>query len=497
MSEVLRKAREYEEKHRKEPPAEIRPKFHFTAPVGWLNDPNGFSWYQDRYHLFYQYHPYGTKWGSVHWGHAVSSDLIQWEHVPAAMAPGDDYDRDGCFSGSAITMKDGSHLLMYTGFVYDESDPKHRGIQTQNIAIGDGSNYRKCTSNPVLSVDDIPGGGDPYDFRDPKVWMDHDGILNAVIASGEEMSGARIIVFRSNDGVHWKYSHVLLENRYRFGRMWECPDYFPLDDAEVILVNAMDMEETSPEFHSGNNGLYFLGRTDPDSKRFLESSVHTLDHGMDFYAGQTMLAPDGRRILIGWMQNPGTASEHETVHSYFGQMSIPRELHIEKGRLLQMPIRELESYRTCAVEHRNVTLCSEKKKLDGVSGRILDMELIIRCRDSKRPFNHFEMRFAQHGDRFAALTFSPVSRSLRVSRPFSPETSMKLNERETVLPKWDGMLQIRMILDEGSAELFLNGGETVFSMTLETDPKADNITFVSDGDLILDVKTYKLDSTLR
>ena len=149
------------------------------------------------------------------------------------------------------------------------------------------------------------------------------------------------------------------------------------------------------------------------------------------------------------------------------------------------------------MEHRNVTLCSEKKKLDGVSGRILDMELIIRCRDSKRPFNHFEMRFAQHRDRFAALTFSPVSRSLRVSRPFSPETSMKLNERETVLPKWDGMLQIRMILDEGSAELFLNGGETVFSMTLETDPKADNITFVSDGDLILDVKTYKLDSTLR
>ena len=497
MSEVLRKAREYEEKHRKEPPAEIRPKFHFTAPVGWLNDPNGFSWYQDRYHLFYQYHPYGTKWGSVHWGHAVSSDLIQWEHVPAAMAPEDDYDRDGCFSGSAITMKDGSHLLMYTGFVYDESDPKHRGIQTQNIAIGDGSNYRKCTSNPVLSVDDIPGGGDPYDFRDPKVWMDHDGILNAVIASGEEMSGARIIVFRSNDGVHWKYSHVLLENRYRFGRMWECPDYFPLDDAEVILVNAMDMEEASPEFHSGNNGLYFLGRTDPDSKRFLESSVHTLDHGMDFYAGQTMLAPDGRRILIGWMQNPGTAAEHQSDRSYFGQMSIPRELRIINGKLIQQPVREIEQYRRDPVEYRNVLIQSESIQLDGISGRVLDMELSVRSADPCSEYERFEIRFAQNSDRYAQFTFFPKTMTACISRLHCSSGHDSLPQRQTELFGWNGTLNLRMILDTDSAEIFINDGETVFSMTLQTASEANEITFISDGNLVLDVTTYKLDSTLH
>ena len=224
MNDSLRKARQYEAGPVRSPVFEPRPRLHFTAPVGWLNDPNGFSWYRGQYHLFYQYYPYGTHWGPVHWGHAVSSDLLQWTYLPAALAPGEEYDRDGCFSGSALEMKDGTHLLMYTGYVYDESDSKHRGIQTQNIALGDGREYEKYSGNPVILNADIPDGGDPYDFRDPKVWREQDGTLYAVIASGREDLGARILVFQSQNGLKWSFSHVLTENRLRFGKMWECPD---------------------------------------------------------------------------------------------------------------------------------------------------------------------------------------------------------------------------------------------------------------------------------
>ena len=115
ISKNLQKARNYEETMEKEIKKQDRPSFHLSSRVGWMNDPNGFSYYKGRYHLFYQYHPYDTHWGPMHWGHAVSKDLLHWEHLPAALAPDEEADKDGCFSGSAIEMEDGRHLIIYTG----------------------------------------------------------------------------------------------------------------------------------------------------------------------------------------------------------------------------------------------------------------------------------------------------------------------------------------------------------------------------------------------
>ena len=115
VSPILQKARKYEETFEKNIKKEERPDFHLTPRIGWMNDPNGFSFYNGQYHLFYQYYPYGSHWGIMHWGHAVSSDLLHWNYLPAAMAPDEAYDKDGCFSGSAVTLPDGRHLLMYTG----------------------------------------------------------------------------------------------------------------------------------------------------------------------------------------------------------------------------------------------------------------------------------------------------------------------------------------------------------------------------------------------
>lgn len=141
-SQTLREARKYEETVEKSIAKEERPDFHLCSRVGWMNDPNGFCYYNGMYQLFYQYYPYESKWGPMHWGHAVSKDLLHWEYLPAALAPDEIYDRDGCFSGSALTLPDGRHLLVYTSVIKErQEDGVIRDIQTQSLAVGDGLDY--------------------------------------------------------------------------------------------------------------------------------------------------------------------------------------------------------------------------------------------------------------------------------------------------------------------------------------------------------------------
>lgn len=172
MSRELDKAREYEAGKKEQIPSEQKCVFHLTPPVGWINDPNGFSRYQGEYHLFYQYYPYGTSWGPMHWGHQKTKDFIKWELVPCALAPDTEYDGQGCFSGSAVE-HDGKHILMYTS-VYDrlQEDGTHKIRQTQSIAIGDGVNYEKLSCNPVIKSDALPEGSSVVDFRDPRIWKE-------------------------------------------------------------------------------------------------------------------------------------------------------------------------------------------------------------------------------------------------------------------------------------------------------------------------------------
>ena len=168
-SQTLREARKYEETAEKMIKKEERPDFHLSVRTGWLNDPNGFSYYRGEYHLFYQYYPYESKWGSMHWGHAVSKDLLHWEYLPAALAPDEKYDKDGCFSGSAVVLPDGRHLLMYTGVVKEhQADDVICDVQTQCLAVGDGVDYEKYGMNPVLDWRDLPKGCLLYTSPSPR-----------------------------------------------------------------------------------------------------------------------------------------------------------------------------------------------------------------------------------------------------------------------------------------------------------------------------------------
>lgn len=493
MSQALSEVREFERLADEKMKNESRPAIHLSPRVGWLNDPNGFSYYHGQYHLFYQYHPYSTCWGNIHWGHAVSDDLIQWEYKPAVMAPDENYDADGCFSGSAVELDDGRHLLMYTGIKKDPNNHDDVVFQTQCVAIGDGTDYKKYSHNPVIDIYDRPGEADPYNFRDPKIWKQEDGTYRAVIASKDLQSGSQILLYESKDALKWEFLSVLVENKGRVGDMWECPDFFPLDGKYVILANGMDMIQDGIDFHKGNNGFYMVGNYDPENMRFQEERIQTLDYGPDFYAGQTMIAPDDRRILIGWMQNPDTSSYQISAKAFYGQMSIPRELHVKNGILYQWPVRELVRYRKDAFTKCDVPIQSQEIKIDGIFGRVADLEVKIRPENDQKMFREFRIEFAKNDRYSSCFAYYPEEQKVCISRRQSGQIPSELSEREAPFQSENNELSLRLILDKNSAEVFLNDGEKVLSIIIETELSANEIAFYASGNVLMDITMYHLD----
>ena len=484
-------ARAYEKEAGGKIPASSRPLFHLTPWTGWMNDPNGFSYYRGQYHLFYQYHPYSTEWNAMHWGHAVSQDLLHWTYLPAVLAPDAPYDSYGCFSGSAIELPDGKQLLMYTG-VRKEGGDKGKEFQTQCLAVGDGLNYQKYPENPVLDASDLPEGLSPYDFRDPKVWRTKDGSYRCVVGARRMDKRGVLLLFESRDGFSWRFESILAENDGRFGLMWECPDFFPLDGKSVLLVSPQDMLPEGFEYHNGNGTVCQIGTFDEEAKRFVPEHHQAIDYGIDFYAPQTILTPDGRRVMIGWMQNWDTCKvTGYEERPWFGQMSLPRELSIRNGRLYQQPIRELALYRGGKAEYHGVRV-SDPMTLPGVEGRSVEMDIRIRPEDGQAPFHKFTMRFAQDDRYHSILSFRPHESLLKIDRKFSGSRRAFIHQRRCLVSPKDGEIRLRVILDRFSAEVFINDGEQVMTATILTDAAAKGISFEADGRAVMDITKYSL-----
>lgn len=494
MSQALRDARRYEEGLEDNIPAEERPAFHLGARVGWMNDPNGFSYYYGKYHMFYQYHPYDSHWGPMHWGHAVSKDLLHWEYMPVAIAPDRPYDRDGCYSGSAITMPDGRHMLMYTGIAFegDEYSGK-RDVQTQNLAFGNGIDYEKYKGNPVIDEKLLPEGGDKYRFRDPKIWQRADGTYRALVANFNEKGGGQMLLFASDNAIDWRFVKTFASNDDRIGVMWECPDFFMLDGKAVLLASAQDMlPDAEKGYYNGNGGFYLIGSYDDETETFTKEGDYALDYGMDFYAPQTVVTPDGRRVMIAWMQNWDTCNLRTASTPWYGQMSLPRELSVVDGRLYQNPIREFVELHGTKTEYYDVVVADDEISLPGINGRLIDMELTVEAADAEDIYQKFAVRFARNEQFHTALSYRPLEGKLKIDRQFSGSRRAIIHQRRATVPSENGRIKLRIIMDRFSVEIFINDGEKTMSATIYTDMSAKGISFFANGKAKINVVKYDL-----
>ena len=495
MSEQLINARKYETENEKKIEMLDRPAFHLSSRVGWMNDPNGFSYYKGQYHMFYQNHPYDATWGPMHWGHAVSKDLLDWTYMPVALAPDEYYDANGCFSGTAIENDKGEHLLIYTSVMTRTlEDGSKKDFQQQSIAIGDGENYKKYEANPVIATSQIPEGLSVVDFRDPKIWIGNDGIYRCIIGAKDMNDNGKILLFKSKDCIHWQYIKVFASNNGSYGKMWECPDFFQLDGKAVLIVSPQDMLPVGFEFHNGNGTLCLIGEYDEEKDIFTPEYYQSVDYGIDFYAPQSVETDDGRRVMIGWMQNWDTSGGHNHNDPYFGQMSLPRELRVINNRLYQYPIKELDNLRGEKTEYKDILIgdSTDEISLEGIEGRTIDMEIELEAVDADNLYDKFVISMAKNENFHTDFIFRPKESVVKVDRKFSGSRRALVHQRRAEIASKTGKLKARFILDRYSIEVFLEDGRQVMSTTITTDLKADKITFQSFGKVKMNVVKYDL-----
>lgn len=488
-SEKLEQAINYENENAVEKTK--KPGFHVAARTGWMNDPNGFSFYDGKYHLFYQYHPYETQWGPMHWAHVISDDCIHWSNMPTVLAPDKEYDSFGCFSGSAVTLADGRHLLMYTGVAkHQTADGRELELQNQCLAVGDGVTYEKYEQNPVIEGKDLPAWCSKVDFRDPKIGVYEDGTYYCVVGNRPADGSGQILLFESQNGFQWNYKNVLIRNQNRFGKMWECPDFFELDGKWILLTSPQDMLAEAGKYSSGNGTLCLVGNYNRENGTFSEEKDQPIDFGIDFYAPQTVLTPDGRRVMIAWMQNWDTCSYRIANTEWFGQMTLPRELSVKNGKLIQTPIREIESIRTNKIVYENVC-CKGDMQYEGIQGRSIDMELSVSTQTSTGTY--LDIHVAEDSKNYTLVRIDLLRNEVEVNREYAGVVRSVVNQRKCKIDPMQKQIKMRMIMDRYSVELFMNDGEKTMTTTIYTDEKADQISFHTDGEVEMSIIKYDLE----
>lgn len=463
-----------------------RPWVHFTAVRHWINDPNGLIRFDGRYHLFFQYNPFGRRWGNMSWGHASSRDLVRWRQWPVAI-PEDA--REMIFSGSVVYDRHdtsglapaggrGPLVALYTGSLRGAK----RG-QSQDLAysLDGGGTWRKYPGNPVLDLG-------LKNFRDPHVFWDRrtrHWIMAAVLATRHQ-----IAIFDSPDLIHWRH-------RSNFGPagavngVWECPDLFELPLAGSprthLWVIKVDVQNSGPP--GGSGAQYFLGHF--DGVRFkplgsAEAPPRWIDYGPDFYAATSWenLPRSAHRLLwIGWMNDWRYAAKTPTM-PWRGQMSLPREVELEnishRISLVQRPAPELHAARTTHLHFSGWTLKSARRALSLPAGKGA-LEILARV----RPLGAHRVGLilsTGSGER-TVIGYDPHDRSVYVDRSRSGRLPTAQFAALSRAPLRSGKAAIRLhvFVDRYSVEVFVDGGERVFTEQIFPRHHHEGVEVFADG----------------
>ncbi|MCP8616752.1 glycoside hydrolase family 32 protein [Salirhabdus salicampi] len=465
----------YEQHCQKVEEDRYRLDYHIVPPVGLINDPNGFVQWNGVYHMFYQWMPFKTGHGAKFWGHFTSDDLIHWRHEPIALTPSDWFDKNGCYSGSAI-IHNNQMYLFYTGNVKDDEGNRET---YQCLAVSkDGIYFEK--KGPVI---ELPSGYTAH-FRDPKVWREGDRWYMIIGAQSESLHG-KAVMFQSFDLYSWEHLGPITGSHEGttgdLGYMWECPDLFELGGRDVLIVSPQGLEEKGWQYKNVFQVGYFIGEWNRTSHQFQHEGFRELDRGFEFYAPQTTLDENGRRILIGWMGVPEQNEHaHPTIdHHWIHALTVPRELQVVDDKLYQRPIEELKQLRLMQQFHETIHVANEGKAIHSLkTGR---EEIIINLLENR--VESFSIQLGTYG----SLSYDDNSQLFTFTRK-----SIVGDENEVRQCEVATVEQIRIFVDNSSVELFINNGEEVFTSRAFPTVGEQSIRIDTAGEIQADISIWTL-----
>jgi beta-fructofuranosidase len=453
----------------------LRPQFHFCPPANWLNDPNGPIVFKGLYHLFYQHNPYKARWGSIHWGHTTSPDLVHWQHQPIALAPSKEEGENHCFSGCCVD-NNGTPTIIYTS-IRKLTDVIHGARQCGAWALDANLvRWEKFPENPIMT-DFLHEGMKVRHWRDPFVWHDKNTeepwhcVLGCELLSPKR--GA-VLHYSSANLIQWQYRGVLCEGDGATGQIWECPLFFPLGDHWVLIVSPM------------GRVMYNIG--DFDGKNFFPTEWRVLDHGQPFYAPNSFQDLQGRHILIGWIRGGGKGS-------WNGCFSIPRVLSLQGSgkdqRLAMAPIPELKQLRFNPWKMSNTVVKSgEDLPLPQVGSGCYEIEIQIHALLVGKCGIRIKDGLKKGKDAFIGI--HSESLSLQCGKEFA---NLHINGIG-LEKKWQAPLRLHIFIDRSAVELSVNGIDWITGKIAPIGlPKLDIALVCEPSDLeVLEVSLWEIKS---
>lgn len=425
-----------------------RLKFHLMPKTGWLNDPNGLCQFNGTYHIYYQYTPFEPTGELKTWGHYTTKDFIHYEDFGPVVFPDEDIDAHGVYSGSAFIEDDTIHYF-YTGnlkyFDRDDYDYINSGRGSNTITFTSKDGYEFTKKELLMTTDDYPADMSNH-VRDPKIFKKNEKYYMVLGARDVEGVGM-ILLYESTDLKNWTYKNRITTPQ-KFGYMWECPDLFEMDGQLYIICCPQGVETQGIDYENVHQVTAMKLDYDFDTDKYEITDIKLFDRGFDFYAPQSFEDESGRRILIGWMGMPDAEEEYinKTIDEGWQHcLTVPRELKVQNGKILQYPVKELERLR------KEKTILHDEKSIAEIRVEVNEgFDLVleeIAITDSSFQISMGGQMIFKYEEGIAEIGFSGIAGAGRERR------KAKISE----------LRNIRLLADTSAAEIYLNDGETVFS----------------------------------
>ncbi|MDD4698877.1 MAG: glycoside hydrolase family 32 protein [Oscillospiraceae bacterium] len=435
----------------------LKPKYHFSPEKNWMNDPNGLTFFKEKYHMFYQHNPHADVWGDIHWGHVVSTDLVHWQQCPIALSPSLDKGEVHCYSGCTV-IDNGIPTIFYTSIGINDRSPEFGAQQWRAKSYDDLMMWEKYSNNPA--IDNSIHKGEIITFwRDPFIWQEGN-IWFAIMSGTHNHTNGCILIYRSPDLENWEFLNILYETE-KF-KLLECPNMIKIGEDYVMIYSPVD------KLH------YHIGRI-TDDFRFDTKTTGILDGGsgrLGYYSPNTyMNAPDNRRILFGWISDFARKDE-KSISGWSGIQSLPRVMTIQSNELCIAPAEECSLLRKSHSDYsenaksNSTTLLQKGNSFEIVleANVVEDSAIILTVLESKDKKEK------------TTISYCGKNNELTIDRSASSlyENVVKTAVTQTVPLRKDGELKLDIFVDCSVVEVFANDQYTLTARMYPSLEDAEN-----------------------